>query len=118
VFEGLRVVDLSDRHSGAFVARLFGDYGADVVVTTAADPRAGALGEGLRSLRADAVNVSITANGLAGPLAGRAGNNLTLCARSGWTYINGCRDEPPLQLARDQAGYVGVTDCVHPDTNI
>ena len=31
-FEGLRVVDLSERFSGAFAARLFGDFGADVVL--------------------------------------------------------------------------------------
>ena len=31
-YEGIRVVDLSDRLSGAFAARLFGDYGADVVL--------------------------------------------------------------------------------------
>ena len=37
-FEGVRVVDLSDRLSGAFAARLFGDYGADVML---AEPSAG-----------------------------------------------------------------------------
>jgi hypothetical protein len=31
-FEGLRVVDLSDRLAGAFAARLFGDLGADVIL--------------------------------------------------------------------------------------
>ena len=31
-FDGLRVVDLSDRLSGAFAARLFGDFGADVIL--------------------------------------------------------------------------------------
>ena len=31
-FEGLRVVDLSTRFSGAFAARLFGDFGADVIL--------------------------------------------------------------------------------------
>ena len=31
-FEGIRVVDLSDRLSGAWAARLFGDFGADVVL--------------------------------------------------------------------------------------
>ncbi|MCY4130778.1 MAG: CoA transferase [Gammaproteobacteria bacterium] len=31
-FEGLRVVDLSTRVSGAFAARLFGDFGADVIL--------------------------------------------------------------------------------------
>lgn len=31
-FQDLRVVDLSDRMSGAFAARLFGDFGADVLL--------------------------------------------------------------------------------------
>ena len=31
-FQGLRVVDLSTRFSGAFAARLFGDFGADVIL--------------------------------------------------------------------------------------
>lgn len=31
-FDGVRVVDLSDRLSGAYAARIFGDYGADVVL--------------------------------------------------------------------------------------
>ena len=36
-FNGLRVVDLSDRLSGAFAARLFGDFGADVVLAEPPD---------------------------------------------------------------------------------
>ncbi len=31
-FDGLRVVDVSDRLSGAWAARLFGDFGADVLL--------------------------------------------------------------------------------------
>ena len=31
-FDGVRVVDLSDRLSGAFAARLFGDFGAEVIL--------------------------------------------------------------------------------------
>jgi len=31
-YEDIRVIDLSDRLSGAFAARLFGDYGADVIL--------------------------------------------------------------------------------------
>jgi crotonobetainyl-CoA:carnitine CoA-transferase CaiB-like acyl-CoA transferase len=30
--EGIRVIDLSDRMSGAYAARLFGDYGAEVIL--------------------------------------------------------------------------------------
>ena len=37
-FSGIRVVDLSDRLSGAWAARLFGDFGADVVLV---EPPAG-----------------------------------------------------------------------------
>ncbi len=165
-FEGLRVVDLSKRFSGAFAARLFGDFGADVVMAeppeghplrheppflnddpgqersvlhaylnwnkrsivvreaiqlaelvagadvlvTTADPSVltGAFMEtALARLRPDAVHLSITPHGLASPLSRRPGNNLTTSARSGWSYINGYRDEPPLQMPHDQAGYVG-----------
>ena len=37
-FEGIRVVDVSDRLSGAWAARLFGDFGADVLLV---EPPAG-----------------------------------------------------------------------------
>ena len=161
---GLRVVDLSDRLSGAFAARLFGDFGADVVlaeppeghplrheppylddcpgpdrgvlhayvnwnkrsfviennrdieelvtgadvVVTNADPVDGGwYAKALERLRPDAVQLSITPHGLTSPLAGRPGNNLTASARTGWSYINGYRDEAPLQMPREQAGYVG-----------
>lgn len=163
-YEGLRVVDLSDRLSGAFAARLFGDFGADVVLAEPpeghplrAEPPflddrpgperavlhayinwnkgsvivrdASALAQlvtgadvlitttdplttppfdaALMHLRPDAVHLSVTAHGLTGPLAGRPGNTLTASARTGWSQINAMRDEPPLQLPREQAGYVG-----------
>lgn len=81
-FAGLRVIDLSDRASGAFaIAALVG--GADVLVTTAG-PIAGASFAGaLARLRPDAVHLLITAHGLAGRLAGHPGNNLTASARTG-----------------------------------
>ncbi len=167
-FPGLRVLDLSQHLGGAFAARLFGDFGADVslaeppdghplrheppfldgmpgrerslvhayanwnkqsiviaddaalaqqvadadvIVTTA--PRSAArlgalaLDAALAGARADAVHLCVTPHGLTGPLATAAGNNLTACARTGWAYINRYRDEPALQLPRDQAGYVG-----------
>ncbi|MED5556047.1 MAG: CoA transferase, partial [Pseudomonadota bacterium] len=31
-FQGIRVIDLSDRHAGAYAARMFGDFGADVIL--------------------------------------------------------------------------------------
>jgi len=162
-FEGVRVVDLSDRLSGAFAARLFGDYGADVVlveppeghplrheppflddeaglersalhayanwnkrsvileaddalaelvagadvVVTTASPLGAAVSSALRGLGADGIHLSVTPHGLEGPLAARHGNNLTASARTGWAYINAYHDEPPLQMPRQQSGYIG-----------
>ena len=162
-FDGVRVVDLSDRLSGAWAARLFGDFGADVVlaepveghalrqeppflegesgsdhsvlhayanwnkrsvvvrnvdevraavsgadvlVTTAVPPWPATLEAALQALPDDAVHLSITAHGLEGPLADVPGNNLTACARVGWSAINRLVDEPPLQLPVHQAGYI------------
>ena len=164
VFEGLRVVDLSDRLSGAFAARLFGDYGADVtlvespdghplrheppflddrpglersvlhayanwnkrslvvdapeqyaelivaadvVITTSAAFAEQPYGGALAARRAGSVHLSITPHGLDGPLAALPGNNLTASARTGWAFINGYRDEPPLQMPGRQSGYIG-----------
>ena len=162
-FDGVRVVDLSDRLSGAWAARLFGDFGADVVlaeppeghalrreppfladepgpersllhayanwnkrsvvvhrpeevgllaagadvlVTTAARPWPEAVEVAVRASPDDAVHLSITPHGLEGPLAGVPGNNLTACARVGWSTINLLLDEPPLQLPVHQTGYI------------
>ena len=157
-------MDLSDRLSGAFAARLFGDFGADVilaeppeghplrseppfldnrpgiersvahayanwnkrsivlagrdslenliraadVIITTRDTLAGTpLEVLLAGLGPDAVHLSVTPHGLESPLTGRAGNNLTASARVGWAFINGYRDEAPLQMPLDQAGIVG-----------
>ena len=155
--DDLRVVDLSDRLSGAWAARLFGDFGAevllvedeaghplraeppfldgqantetsllhayvnwnkqsvlqdevslpdlvasaDVVITTSVE-----FPEALGALGKDAIHLSITPHGLEGPIAHLPGNNLTACARSGWTWINACHDNPPLQLPYNQSGYI------------
>ncbi|MEM6999916.1 MAG: hypothetical protein AAF529_03955, partial [Pseudomonadota bacterium] len=32
---------------------------------------------------------------------------LTTSARTGWSYVNRLRGEPPLQMPRHQSGYVG-----------
>jgi crotonobetainyl-CoA:carnitine CoA-transferase CaiB-like acyl-CoA transferase len=163
-FDGLRVLDLSDRLSGAFAGRLFGDFGADVVlvepqtghvlrreppfaddvyglegsavhacvnwnkrsvmtedsgyigqliadadvvVTTGYPVAEGRFADALGALRPDGVHLSITPHGLTSPLAGRPGNELTANARSGWSYINGYWEEPPLRLPGFQAGYIG-----------
>ena len=160
-FAGLRVVDLSTRFSGAFAARLFGDFGADVVlaeppeghplrfeppflddrpgpdrgvvhayvnwnkravrvasdadsgrlvagadlvITTATEPKMADIG---RRLRATAVHLSVTPHGLDDPLTGVPGNTLTMSARVGWSSVNGYADEAPLRMPRDMAGVVG-----------
>ena len=158
---GVRVVDLSDQMSGAYAARMFGDYGAevimveppegsalrreppfaddergennsllhaylnwnkrsavvddadlrklllsaDVVVTTRVHGPGDALADILSEIAGRAVHLSVTPHGLTGPLAGRSGNNLTHCARCGWSNINRLQEEPPLQLPLRQTGY-------------
>jgi len=74
---------------------------ADVVITTTVD-----LPECLELCREDVIHLSITPHGLTGPLAHVAGNNLTACARVGWSAINACENEPPLQLPHNQTGYI------------
>ncbi len=161
-FEGLNVLDISERLSGAFAGRFFGDFGADVLLAEPpgghclrhevpfshpahsddSDPsplhayvnwnkRSTAYAElaDLQPLvaaadlvictelatantvsawlRPDAVLLVLTAHGAEGSLAGLPGNNLTVSARTGWSYINRLRDEPPLQMPRYQSGYVG-----------
>ncbi|MDE2746296.1 MAG: CoA transferase [Chloroflexota bacterium] len=161
-YEGLIVIDLSRRMSGAFAARLFADHGgdvimleppeghplrheapflndeagversalhayinwnkrstvigkpaeaedwigaADVVITTDGPDELASWPLGV--MRADAVHLSVTPYGLAGPLAGSPGSNLTLNARCGWAYVNALRDEAPLTLPSRQFGYMG-----------
>ena len=164
-FEGLNVLDISDRLSGAFAARFFGDFGADVLLaeppgghclrhempvsecSNTGDSDAGCVSPlhayanwNKRSaafvdvsdlqplvaaadliictrletadivgtwLRADAVLLVVTPHGATGSLAEFPGNNLTASARTGWSYINRLRNEPPLQMPRYQSGYVG-----------
>jgi crotonobetainyl-CoA:carnitine CoA-transferase CaiB-like acyl-CoA transferase len=159
-YHGLNVLDLSTRLSGAFAARLFGDYGADVIL---AEPSSGhtlrqeppfALFDDEREvspvhtyvnwnkrsklfadlaelkedisqadvvvttdlataskvgpwLHSQCVHLCVTAHGAVGSLSEVPGNNLTTSARTGWSYINRMRDEPPLQMPRHQSGYVG-----------
>ena len=162
-FEGLRVVDLSTRLSGAFAARLFADFGADVVlveppeghplrseppflddepgsdravahayfnwnkhsvcveseaelaravrgadvvVTTTAEPVPG-LAAVLAALPPQTVHLCVTPHGLNDPLTHVPGNNLTMCARVGWAFVNRLAGEAPLQLPRDSAGLTG-----------
>ena len=149
----IRVLDLSTRLSGAWAARLFGNFGAeviliedesghplrqeppfseegvsllhgyvnsektsvarndidmpellqsaDVVITTEVQ-----LPDFLTELAADQVHLSITPHGLSGPLSHEPGNNLTACARVGWSAINAFEGDPPLQLPHNQSGYI------------
>lgn len=162
-FSGTRVIDLSNRLSGAWAARQFADYGAevimveskgghalrheppylddtpgmdssllhayvnwnkqsvrdpdsrtlielvssaDILVTTAAPPWDDALSALVEALPPGAVHLSITPHGLAGPLSSVRGNHLTHCARTGWSFVNGLQNEPPLQLPGRQSGYI------------
>ncbi len=150
-------MDLSTRLSGAFAARLFGDYGATVIL---AEPKTGhtlrheppisaatvdsplhlfanwnkrslvfsklselesevhqadvivttdlATADAIEPwLSEKSVHLCVTAHGAQGTLSNFPGNNLTHSARTGWSYINRMRDEPPLQMPRHQSGYVG-----------
>ena len=156
-FDGIRVVDLSDRLSAAYTASLFGGFGAEVILVEteightlrkeepflkqisgpeqslihgyvnrnkrsvrAEETDLSALIESadlvitssinlpkeLSSLASDAVHLSLTPHGLTGPLASFPGNNLTACARVGWSAINRLVDSPPLQLPNFQTGYI------------
>ena len=156
-FQGIQVIDLSDRLSGAYAARMFGDFGADVILiediqghslrheppfmnSESGKPEsllhsyvnwnkrsvsgtvedhgsliAGAdvivttstgIPDTVLQRSPDSVHLSITPHGLEGPLADFPGNNLTTCARVGWSAINRYVDEPPLQLPLHQTGYI------------
>lgn len=155
--EGLCVLDLSTRLSGAFAARLFADFGADVILAEPPGghalrhepPLSGAdhaspthayanwnkrsrtfehladlqsdianadvvittdleIAEGIAAwLKPHTVHLCVTAHGNRGEIGQMPGNPLTISARSGWSYINRLRDEPPLQMPRHQSGYVG-----------
>jgi hypothetical protein len=58
--------------------------GADVLVTSAAQPWPSAVAAAVAALPPSAVHLSLTPHGLAGPDAALPGNGLTACARSGW----------------------------------
>ena len=155
-FSGLNVLDLSTRLSGAFAGRLFGDFGADVLLiepeaghTLRHEPPFAAEGastvhayvnwnkrsasviesEELTELAGDAdvvitndlsvadtlcdqlgphaVLLCVTAHGHNNSICHYPGNNLTASARTGWSYVNRLKGEPPLQMPRHQSGYVG-----------
>ena len=150
-FDDIRVLDLSNKLSGAFAARMYGDFGAEVVMAEGveghplrafpvlhayanwnkksievtntselakilessdviitdevnqSDPSMSVLNE---NKRLETVHLSITPHGLDGNLAGIGGNNLTACARTGFSYINVYENEPPLQLPNNLTGYI------------
>ena len=155
-YAGLNVLDVSGRLAGAFAARWFGDFGADVILAEPAsghalrhEPPFSKAGDSAlhtyvnwnkRSIAFDQLNdlaglvqqadvviatdlqtaaaleawlvptavlLCCTAHGCRGELAARVGNNLTTSARTGWSYVNRLRGEPPLQMPRHQSGYVG-----------
>lgn len=161
-YRNLRVIDLSNRLSGAYAARLFADFGAEVIlleppqghalrheppflgraagvesaflhaygnwnkrsvvmaaedsdelqqlaasahllITTADDEMTRCA---VAALPSDRVHLAISPHGNTGPLATRGGNNLTACARVGWSKINARVDEAPLPLPVWQTGYI------------
>jgi len=149
----IRVIDLSTRLSGAWAARLFGNFGAEVILVEDQDGHPLRLeppfseegvsllhayansekitvsrteldfdelirsadvvitnevnfDERLNDLTPDQVHLSITPHGLSGPLANEPGNNLTACARVGWSAINAFEGDPPLQLPHNQTGFI------------
>ena len=153
---------MSDRLSGSYAARMFGDLGADVILAesnfghslrheppffnneagkensllhnyvnwnkssliyerldeinelvsqadiliTTASPISFELQNLIALLKSNAIHLSITPHGLEGKLSSISGNNLTHSARTGWAYINGYLDEPPLQMPNRQSGYI------------
>ena len=152
-FDHIQVLDLSNRLSAAWAARLFADFGATVIMVEDAaghplrqEPPFASDGssimhayvnwnkisvsaekvsvpdligssdvvitsqlrfpEALDDLSPHQIHLSITPNGLTGPKASEPGNNLTTCAQVGWSEINRCEGEPPLQLPHNQAGYI------------
>ncbi|MEC8891420.1 MAG: CoA transferase [Chloroflexota bacterium] len=150
-FENIRVLDLSNRLSGAYAARIYGDFGAevilaerpgghalrdlpvlhsyanwnkqsikleqtpallkliessDVVITDEIDQSDPVICVVNEHKKPETVHLSITPHGLDGNLAGIKGNNLTACARTGFSYINVYENEPPLQLPNNLTGYV------------
>ena len=149
-FDDVRVLDLSRRMSGAYAARLFGDFGAevimvedskghtlrnqevlhsyinwnkksvvcedeseiakfiktsDVVVTDDVDPKSVLYNLVRDNKSKSTVHLSVTPHGMDGNLVGVSGNNLTACARTGFSYINVLEDEPPLQLPNTLVSY-------------
>lgn len=162
-FQDLLVIDLSNRVSGAWCSRLFGDFGADVIfvenqsghfsrnIPPFFDQKPGInrssvhaylnwnkssvcsenkeylesliqkadvvitgdtngvtfdIDELLNLLKANSIRLSITPYGFRSPYGARRGNDLTINARSGWAYINGNRNSPPLKLPGYQASYI------------
>ena len=74
---------------------------AEVIITTEVD-----CPPYIDEIESDQIHLSTTPHGLTGPLAKVPGNNLTACARVGWSTINGCEGESPLQLPYNQTGYI------------
>lgn len=79
---------------------------AHIVITSERPPWSDEFNELVARLGAETIHLSITPHGLEGPLSTKAGNNLTTCARVGWSHINGREGEPPLQLPVNQTGYI------------
>lgn len=80
--------------------------GADIVIETLPPGRLGALGLGFEDLRAanpGIVVVSITGFGQTGPHRGYVASDLVTNAVGGALYVTGDPEDPPVNLAGDQA---------------
>lgn len=79
---------------------------AHIVITSEQPPWSEEFNDLVSRLGVKTIHLSITPHGLDGPLSTIPGNNLTTCARVGWSHINGREGEPPLQLPVNQTGYI------------
>ena len=95
----------------AALVRLAG--GNDVVIEGGAPgvlEAAGSSFEELRRKQPGLILAALTPHGISGPRAGRAGNDLTAFALSGWAAINGREGQPPLKGVRYVASlYAGLS---------
>jgi crotonobetainyl-CoA:carnitine CoA-transferase CaiB-like acyl-CoA transferase len=117
--KGSFVADLSSAAGIAAVRTLIS--GADIVVSSFRPSTLQSLGLGYASLNDPRLIMAhLTPHGMRGPLAERAGNQLTVAARSGWASINGDAEREPLKPSGHQAAmcagmaaFAGILAALH-----